>query len=431
MKTLRSGAAIKHLVPSAIAGAMIIAILAAGCGKKEFQYDTNLIANGSFEDVGGDGIPKGWQLVTFRGAEGQSEVTWRVDDTIAQDGSRSWSFRADPGTRRFYLLAQEVDVPEDATHVKLTGWMQLQDCDMKKGQYSQCNFLLTFFDQNHNRFQEMRVADKRTRLRTGSQLWSQEDQTFRLPQGTRYVQLACVLGMDGQVWFDNVTLSVPKPTPWETATTKNFVFHWLPGHPMPTGSQESQQSIFDSIAARLGVTSDVVIQYYFYPDTTTIREMLSLKGYQYVSWDDYEFHSINPNDNHEVIHFMTDPAGRPPRAIAEGTAFWVLNEWQGYPLDDVMRAIVRQRRLPALRQLLEYNLLAMEDPNVSMPAAASFVGFIVDRWGTPKLIDLYSASNGVNSYDVFAAAFENVYKIPLPEAEAAWRDWLRMRYAGR
>jgi hypothetical protein len=411
--------------------ALVLAATVAGCGKGEFQYDTNLLVNGSFEEAGSDGLPKGWQLLPFRGGEGQSEVQYRIDDTVAQDGTRSWSFRADPGTQRFHLLAQEVSIPLEATHVKLTGWMQLEDVDLAKGQYSQCNFLLVFFDENHNRFQEMRVADKRTRLRTGSQLWSLEDQTFRLPKGTRFVQASCVLGMNGRAWFDNMTLSVPKPVPWEEGATKNFVFHWLPGHPMPEGSQQSQQAIFDAVAARLGVTSDVVVQYYFYPDTTTIRSMLSLKGYQYVSWDDYEFHSINPNENHEVVHFITDPVGRPPRAIAEGTVFWLNNEYDGRPLDEAVGEVVRARRLLDVRHLIDYNLLAMEDPNVSMPSAASFVGFIVDRWGTPKLIELYAAVNGVNSYDVFAVAFENIYKVPLAEVETAWRDRMRTQYAKR
>jgi len=200
---------------------------------------------------------------------------------------------------------------------------------------------------------------------------------------------------------------------------------------MPEGSIQSQQAIFDAIAARLGVTSDVVIQYYFYPDTTTIREMLSLKGYQYVSWDDYEFHSINPNDNHEVVHFITDPLGRPPRSISEGTVFWMQDEWMGRPLDEVMGEIVRARRLPDMRHLIDYNLMAMEDPNIIIPSAASFVGFIVDRWGTGKLIELYTAIHGVNSSDVFAMAFEKVYGVPLAEVETAWRDRLRAQYAQR
>ncbi len=421
------------MIRSGLRAPMVVVALAAcatvaGCGKKEFKYDTNLLVNGSFEQVGKDGIPQGWVLLPFRGAENESEVVGLLDDGMAQEGSRSWSFRADPGTRRFYLLAQEVGVPEDATHVRLSGWMQLEDVMMRVGQFAQCNFLLTFYDVNHTRFSEMRVADKRTPLRNGAQLWTQEDHTFRLPKGTRYVQVSCVLGMNGRVWFDNVTLSVPKPIRWEEQETKNFVFHWLPGHPMPEGSIPSQQAIFDNVAARLGVTSDVVIQYYFYPDTSTIRSILSLKGYEYVSWDDYEFHSINPNDNHELVHFITDPVGRPPRSISEGTVFWINDDWNGVPLDEAVGRVVKAGALPSIGQLVEYSKMASLDPDAAFPAAASFVSFIVERWGTAKFIGLYAAANGVNSYSDFATAFESVYKVPLAEVEAAWRTYLRAKY---
>ncbi len=414
---------------AALAALAVAAIvLAGGCARKQAQYETNLLKNGSFEDGGTDGVPTGWKLTPFRGAEGDSEVRHAIDDATAADGKRSFTFSADPGTRKFYILTQEVEVPEDATHVRLKGSMQLQDVELRMDQNSQCNFLLTFYDKDHNRFQEMRVADKRTRLRTGSQLWSEEDWSFRLPKGTRYVEVGCILGMNGQVWFDNVSLVVPKPIPWETATTKNYVFHWLPGHPMPQGSQESQQQIFDSVTKKLGVTTDVVINYFFYPDTTTIRKILGLKGYQYVSWDDYEFHSINPNENHEVIHFITDPAGRPPRSIAEGTAFWVLDDWKGQTIDEAVGKLVKAKALPSLRQLIDYNSMALLDPDQSMPAAASFVAFLVDRFGTKKLMDLYTAANGMNAYDGFAVVFERVYGVSAADAESAWHERLKTKF---
>ncbi len=407
-----------------------MAIMSAfgGCGKKSFEYDKDLITNGSFEDVGSDGIPAGWTLVPFRGEEGQSVVRYGIDEKTAQDGTKSFFFEADPGTQRFFTLSQEVEIPEDATHVHLKGWMQIQDAQLQVGQYAQCNFLLLFFNHDHQRFQEVRIADKRTRLRSGSQLWSEEDNTFRVPNGTRYVEVQCILGMNGRVWFDNVSLSVPKPIKWETATTPNFVFHWLPGHPMPAGSQESQQGIFDAVTHKLDMPSDIVINYYFYPDTTTIRRILSLKGYQYVSWDDREFHSINPNDDHEVIHFITDPVGRPPRAIAEGTVFWLHNRCLGMPLDDAVAAVVNANALPAVEHLVDYNSWAQMDPRIALPAAGSFVWFIVDRFGPKKLMELYSAANGVNAYDPFATAFEKTFGVSLADFEAAWHQRLASRY---
>jgi hypothetical protein len=128
------------------------------------------------------------------------------------------------------------------------------------------------------------------------------------------------------------------------------------------------------------------------------------------------------------VHFITDPVGRPPRAIAEGTVFWINDDWDGRPLAESLRPMVAARAVPDLRHLLDYNLLAMEDPRLTIPAAAAFVKFIVERWGSGKLIELYSAVNAVNSYDVFAVGFEHVYGLPLAEVETAWRDWLKVQY---
>lgn len=399
-----------------------LAVWGSSCGKKGGQYDKNLLVNGSFEQVGRDGIPSNWSIENFRGPEDAFASRWGVDTKIAQDGKNSFYFAGDPNTKRFFRLSQEVEI-RDATHVRLRGWIQTDNVGMENAdQYSMCNFLLTFFDEDHHRFQEMRVSDKRTRPVLYSRLFEEDNVTFRVPKGTRYVKVSCVLGMSGQAWFDNVSLEVPEPIDWETATTKNFVFHWLPGHPMPDGSRESQQAIFDSMARRLGLQPQIVINYYFYPDTTTIRKMLSLKGYQYVSWDDLEFHSINANDNHEIVHFMTDPIGRPPRALAEGTVFWLHDDVDGMTIDEAMKRLIKANAFPPLRNLLDYNLFMSLEPQISMPCAASFVGFLVDQFGTQKLMDYFAAVNGMQSYDAVALATNKVYGIPLDELETAWRN---------
>jgi len=408
-----------------IAGVAALAAAVASCDRGQ-KYNTNLLTNGSFEKLDANGVPKGWKLVVLKGTPEESEVRYGID-TLAVDGKQSWFFQADPGTRRFFHLTQEVEV-KDVTHVRISGWIQTDATDRLLGQTAMCNFLLTFYDQNHGRFQELRMADKRTRLRAGTNPWMEENLTFRVPNGTRYVEVSCVLGMSGQAWFDNVSLSIPTPVHWETATTKNFVFHWLPGHPMPEGSRESQQGIFDAVAGRLGLNSDVVVYYYFYPDTSTIQRMMGVRGYHYVSWDDMEFHSINANDNHEVVHFITDPYGRPPRALAEGTVFWILDEWNGRPLDDVVRELVRKGAVPGLQILFEYNQLTTADPNVTMPMSAALVKFLVERWGTQKLMEFYAAVHGSNALAPVAAGFEKVYGLPMPDGDEAWRIWLKMKY---
>lgn len=392
-------------------------LLLAGCGEKEVAYDTNLLKNPSFEKVGSDGIPEHWELVSYRGLPDQVAVEYGIDDEVAQDGERSWYFDADVGTRRFYMLTQEVEV-KDATHVNLKGWIQTDQVEYHPTQYGNCNLVLTFYDQDHARFQSIRPADRGTKSRKGTVLWTEEDSEFRVPQGTRYIGVSCVLGMDGRAWFDNISLVVPRPLEWESTQTKNFNYHWLPGHPPPDGAIDNQQSIFNDFARRLGVPdSDVFINYYFYPDTTTIRTTLGIQGHQYVSWDDREFHSINANDNHEVIHFITDPFGAPPKAIAEGTVFWLWGEWEGRPIRALAAYLLANDLLAPLSDLTTYNNFAMLDPRVSVPTGAAFVDYLVTRYGTEKLLELFGQINGVNSYGPFARALESVYGEPAGKIE--------------
>lgn len=402
-----------------------VVLLAGGCGEteKKDRYDTNLLTNGSFEKVGKDGIPEGWTLTAFRGLPDQQEVQFKVDDSDAIEGEKSWNFKADLLTRRFYALTQEVEV-EDITHVRLRGWMRIFDVARKPEQFSQCNFVLTFYDADHRRFQELRFADKRTRLAFGSRNWWEEDHVFRVPQGTRYVMFSCLLGMNGTAWYDDVSLEIPQPMDWVESRTANYVFHHLPGNPFPEGAQEQQQALFNHFCERLNLKSDVVLKFYLYPDTASIRDALSLKGHQYVSWDDFEIHTISPIDNHELIHFITGEYGVPPRAFAEGTVFWLHDDWLGDPVDKVAAFHRAAKQLPNMADLTDYNRFSMLDVGISFPTAASFIGFIVDRWGVDKLIELYGQANGLNNFTGFSQAFEIVYGAPLADVENAWYIYL-------
>jgi hypothetical protein len=418
----------KSMKISAAAVLPVLATMAAllsACDKAP-KYDTNLLKNSSFEEVGGDGIPKNWELALFKGSPDQPEVRWGVD-TLAVDGKRSFYFAADPGTRRFHFLQQEVKVV-GASQIRIKGWMLADGVKMKADQSAMCNFLLTYYNKDHQRFQMERQADRRTPLRSGSYPWEEQVYTFDVPDGTHYIAVACLLGMNGQVWFDHVSLEIPKPVPWETQTTKNYVFHWLPGKPMPAGAPEEQQARFEHCVSQLGVNSDVVINYYFYPDTLTIQNMIGIKGVMYTNWDDYEFHTTMAGDDHEVVHFITDSVGRPPRVIAEGTVIWLQDRWGNQTLDEQISSIVRRNMVAKFTDLFEYDNLARADPESVMATAAALVKYLVETGGREKLMELYRSIHGMNTYLPISKGFEAVYEKPLQQTEQEFHQWLIKKY---
>lgn len=402
---------------------IVVMLQFPACGTKTTPYDENLLSNPSFEDVR-NGIPEGWSLETFHGLENSKTVVSGVSDEEAFGGKKSFYFQGGNDTQRWLTLAQEIRVSPDVTHVRLRGALKRRGVERMADQYTHCNLVLMFYDKNHERFQELRYADKRTRFKAGTSDWELEDHTFRVANNTAYIAVGCVMGMTGTVWFDELSLTVPRPAGWVKQSTKNFDFYSLPGHGYPEGALESEQQMFDFYCKQLTAADDMRLSYYLYPDSTTIQEMLSLNGVQYISWDDREIHTIFPNNDHEIVHFITDQYGVAPKAIAEGCVYYLQGGWNGRPSHVLARELLLGNQLPLLSQLLNYGDLVDLDVNLAMPAAASFFGFLYEQKGPRKILELFRAVNGANSYPTFAVAFEKVYQIELGEAEKRWRAFL-------
>ncbi|MGD8414568.1 MAG: hypothetical protein PVF33_10060 [Candidatus Latescibacterota bacterium] len=402
--------------------AVVVAISAASCGEGETKLNVNLLKNPSFEQVE-NGVPKHWTLTVFRGLEGQPESEYGIDNETTHDGMNSWRFSGDASTRRWYALTQEVRV-RDVSHVRLRGWRQTDQVRVGPEQHAHDNFTLTFYDENHRRFQEVRLIDKKTPFVRGSNTWFEDDVMFKVPLGTRFVAVSCVLGCQGWAWFDDVYLSATQTLDWETRRTKNFVFHWVPQRPFPEGSIENQQRLFDYYSAKLGIDSDIVVNYYMYPDSAAIQKVMDIVGDQYINYGDKEIHTINPNENHEIIHLMTDDYGVPSRAILEGTVFWLHGEWEGEQVHRVAARLLAEGKLPSIEEMIDKQKRLALDYRIWMPASASFVGFLVDLWGPSRLLKLYGAPVGHNEYPPFARAFKRVYGASCEDVEKQWREVL-------
>jgi hypothetical protein len=393
-----------------------------GCGKTSGAYDKNLLDNPSFEK-GNNNIPDGWKLEVFHGMKGDNTVKYGFSTSEKHEGKQSFCFQGDEDTKEWLMLTQEVKIP-DTRRVQLRGAMKVEKVWRNQGQWAQSNFSLIYYDKDHKRFQEVRYNDRRTRVRKGHYNWFVEDAMFSVPKNTVYVKVACVLGMQGSVWFDDVSLSVPKPLAWKKESTKNFDFYSLPARGYPAGAIENEQELFDSYCKSLGVQSDTRISYYLYPDSASIMRLLSLKGVTYVNWEDVEIHTIYPNEEHEIVHFITDRWGRPPVAFNEGCAYYLIGNWKGEPVHKMAKELLAKERLPSLKSLFNFESLSKIPYDWSVPACASFFGFLYEFWGPGKIMDLFGAANGANSYNTFAIAFKKVYEGSIEEAEKRWHQYL-------
>lgn len=406
--------------------------LGAGCGEKQTPIEENLLTNASFEDAV-DGVPVDWEVRTFKGMDTDIPASWGMDDRRAYDGQKSFYFQADEETRRFYTLTQRVEV-KNVRRLRLRGAIKTLEVRRGRGQRPQANFALTVFDKDGNREQSVRFYDRRTRVRLGtSDEWILEEMTFRIPENVAYVDFHCVLGMEGQIWFDGVSLEVPRDLPWLTSESENFTFHWLAGSEYPDGSREFQQQLFDRYCYRLGIAKKdrPIILSYFYPDTATIFEAIGVKTDKKSYWDEREVHSIHPVDDHEIIHIITKPYGALPFALTEGTAFYLMVNYKGRPVLRLAQDLLKEGKLPELSVLFNRGTVARMNPDVVAPTAASFVGYLMETGGPKKFLELHRVANLAESAPQFAQAFEEVYGVDIEKAETEWRELLgRLDFSG-
>lgn len=401
--------------------ALLAALLIPACGKKQVPRGVNLLVNSSFEDMTG-GIPRGWQLDNFRGMSNQKAALYGVHDSLAYDGGQAFYFEADPDTRRFFRLSQEVDVG-DARRVRVRAAKRTLDVKVYSGQYPQAGIALTFYDENRARFSSERFADVRLGLDLGTtDGWAPRDKIFPVPANTRYVVVHCVLGMSGRVWFDNVTLEIVEGLPWKSRSDGVFTHYWLPEKDYPEGSIEYQRQLHDQYATRLGMPEEARrgISYYFYPDTTALRKALGVKGSIKVYYGAREIHSIDPVDDHEIVHLLTDVYGRLPHILGEGTAYYLQGEINGKPVQPQAQELLLAKKIPALEGMFDPGNLSRLDANMAIIAGASFVGYLIEYGGTERFIGLHREL-GTVATKTFAQGFETVYHGSFAEAERVWR----------
>jgi hypothetical protein len=410
----------------AAAGAMLIVVaFTAGCGKDGMPMDENLLKNSSFEDVEGN-VPVGWKVEPFRGLEGMRESEYGIDTDHPFDGENAFFFKTDAVTRRFLSLTQEIEV-RNVDRIKLRGAVRTLDVRREREQYSQANLALTFYDKDRNRFYSSRFYDKRTkpRLETTDD-WIVEELIVRVPVNTAYVVVHCALGMSGTMWYDDVTLEIPTDIGWNTSESENFTFHWMTGSEYPDESREYQQQLFDSYATRLGIPKEErpKILYFFYPDSISLYEAIGSRAPKKSFWDSREVHSTFPVDDHEIIHILTNPYGILPFGLTEGTAFYLIGTYKDKPVQLLAHDQLMNDKLPAIRSIIEPFSMRQMDPDLVIPAAATFVGFLVEFGGPERFLEFHAAANNKRSFEEFAQGFEDVYERTLGEAEAAWRTLL-------
>ena len=194
-----------------------------------------------------------------------------------------------------------------------------------------------------------------------------------------------------------------------------------------------QQAFHEWAVPYLGISMPQRLRYFKYFNNAHTTE---LTGQPYGSWADvegYAVHSVELQQGHEAIHCYSRVIGWPTDFFTEGIAVALdLNpytgediEFFGAPIHDLCRNWLAEGTLYPLSGMLDEAGFWTGRWSQSYPQAGSFVRFLIAEHGLEVFKEMFRAVDDDASTETVLNAFENVYGMPLDEAERLWHDFLR------
>jgi hypothetical protein len=413
-----------RIYPKVIAAAAVV--LAFTSCSREVPVGENLLKNSSFEQINGT-VPSHWNVKAIGGEPNAKEELIGLDGTVAFEGHNSFKLSANADVGRFYTLSQEIET-RGAMSLQVNAMVKAKGLKKEKGQKALAGITLTYYTKDRERFKTAQdFYDVRINVaRFTADDWTVLERAVRLPLGTWYVDVQCVLTVSGEIWFDNVEVDIPSAPPWNQSEGEHVTHYWLDERPYPDGAREFQEELYLSYATRLGIPPERMprLSYFLYPDSAAVKEILGLDTTLHVDYDRREIHSINPAEDHEIVHMLTSDYGRLPSMLSEGTAFYLMGGFNGRPIQPEAQRLLLEDKMPSLEELLDPMASTTIEPAITIPTAASFVGYLIEFGGAERFLQLHGGLGAYSNYEAFAAAFEKVYDSPLAQAETVWRQTL-------
>ena len=227
----------------------------------------------------------------------------------------------------------------------------------------------------------------------------------------------------------------------EKRSTKHFDIYYFKGSTAAKEIDkiaEQKDKGFEEICKFLGKDSDLRIHLVLFEDGRTKHEETGHQGrgwaYGSTIVEVYnEKEQLDPY--HETTHILMRPFGNPPALFNEGFAVYMSERLGAFALDDLGggRATIyeRVRELKSkgewidLEKLITFNEIGSPEsrPSVAYAEAASFVKFLIDKYGKDKFLRAYGEHKNSNSKVIHFTnkmALQNIYGKQLPHLQNEW-----------
>lgn len=263
--------------------------------------------------------------------------------------------------------------------------------------------------------------------------FAQDEGRWRVDEISGYVPQAVVWA----TWQDTL---LPK---LRTKRTEHFDLYF---YPESTAEREierirvEREKGYGAIAEFLGTKLDVRIRLVFFEDGRTKYWETGHRGAGW-AFDRTIVEVFNQTERldpfHEVCHILANLVGDPPALFNEGLAVYMserlgapaLKSLGGgtLPIDDRVRELKSRNQWVALEALIRFSEIGSDKsrPDVAYPEAASFVKFLVERFGREKFLAAYKTLKSSSNPAVQEANLDSlrkIYGLSVPELAAEWEE---------
>lgn len=229
----------------------------------------------------------------------------------------------------------------------------------------------------------------------------------------------------------------PSQTPLPvTAESASFRYHSGPNDSVDTNWQEMYHAW---ATAKLGVQIPRKIDYFKYRSRQDMGDhtgKYNTNGFADPST--FEIHTLWPTDNHEVVHIYTALVGRPSDFFNEGIAVAFQTDppggnfesvFNGQPVHQACQQYLQLGTLvlPLDRVVTTNDFRAISDDVLSYREAGSFMRFVMDTYGTARLLEFFRISGRDDNLSTITQRFATAIGVPLETAESSWLSMLRSR----
>lgn len=420
---------------TSVAVAAVAVLLMAGCGgeKKdqkaseklpEIETGVNLVVNPGFEIWSGSRLV-GWTTTIFSGEGNRLSYYGKSDK--AKSGGASLYLRGVFNTDKWVAMTQQFPV-RPGHEIVFSADIMTENVKRNRGQEDNLCVYVQFLDGDGQRLRDKNFADEWTSKRTGTSDWKNKKKKTEVPDGARIVEIGLLNQMTGYAYFDNVELVIKDKIDWESKDSKFITYNWFERRPFPPEDMKRVSGLIEEVAKEAGIEKvESKIDYYLYPDEETFMKLLKWKRCRTLArWEKKELHDVKSFNDHEIIHLILYDLGLPPANLSTGFVWYFRAKYNDWDLSIRSKRFIMEKQIPALYKTIGTEMMRNVSHAIVVPAWASFVEYLIEKYGMDNFKLLYTATDKISEAEPFSEAFMNVYGIGFQEADRAWRlDMLR------